>query len=108
MAMKNLDRWKARADRIIREIERKKKEEERDKEELSKTVTIAKCLKSKGKEVKVFNREESKSVIDDVKNSHIDWEEEEGDFKQEEIVKTSIWKEIDGEKWIDDGVEEIK
>ncbi|KAJ0184013.1 hypothetical protein K1T71_000436 [Dendrolimus kikuchii] len=109
MAMKNLDRWKARADRILRRLERRKKEleEEKDKEEILKTVTITKNIKLEGKEVKVLDREDSKSVIDNVKNSTVEWEEDE-DIKQDEIVKSSIWKEIEGEKWIDDEVEEIK
>ncbi|XP_030020740.1 probable 3',5'-cyclic phosphodiesterase pde-5 isoform X2 [Manduca sexta] len=97
MAMKNLERWKSRADQILQNIEQKKRKDEKEEiEEIIKDLVI-----NREDVRKTVVRSDSTTVVSEGKSSVVSWDEE--DFiNDEEIVRSGIWKDIDGDTWIED------
>ncbi|CAB3226351.1 unnamed protein product [Arctia plantaginis] len=93
MALKNLDRWKARANKIQRKLDGicKGDEENEDEEE----------SKFEGVIIPLVETKECDCLMVDGKLEPITWEEDEP-IQDSVVTRSGIWRNIDGVTWIDE------
>lgn len=95
MATQNLDRWKARADKIQRNLDKASKPDGKKKRHVP-GINKEVILKAEMKEDGAFSS--------DAKLEAVTWEEEH-ELPQNVMTRSGIWTKIDSETWIDeDGV----
>ncbi|KAH9632104.1 hypothetical protein HF086_002611 [Spodoptera exigua] len=99
MALKNLERWKARAERIKRKQSKLEAEVESNTDEDSEPTGIVDKVEENVPKLKI--KEEAVSVVD-VMHESVSWEEDEEEIIENEIPKSGIWKDINGVTWIDE------
>ena len=104
MAMKNLDKWQAKADRIKHRQEHPEVEYTKSDED-SEATGVMDELEEKVSKIKI--RQESSSAAD-VVHEAVSWEEDEEELTDSllsiEKTRSGIWKNIGGERWIDESV----
>lgn len=99
MALKNLERWKARAERIKTKQSKLEAEVESNTDEDSEPTGIIDKVEEKVPKLKI--KEEAVSVVD-VMHESVSWEEDEEEIIDNEMTKSGIWKDINGVTWIDE------
>ncbi|XP_022832771.1 probable 3',5'-cyclic phosphodiesterase pde-5 [Spodoptera litura] len=99
MALKNLERWKARAERIKRKQSKIEAEIESNTDEDSEPTGIIDNVEENVPKLKI--KEEAVSVVD-VMHESVSWEEDEEEIIDNELTKSGIWKDINGVTWIDE------
>ncbi|XP_028034227.1 probable 3',5'-cyclic phosphodiesterase pde-5 [Bombyx mandarina] len=103
MATKNLNRWKARADKILFKQDSKK---DNSKDTLEPKDGIGDddddvTVKNEGNKRVEIIRQESKTIIGEAQPKPVVWNDDE-EFAVEQTFRSNIWKEIDGVTWIEE------
>lgn len=103
MALKNLNRWNARAEKIERKLTHPDIEIEVNTDEDSETTGAMDELEDQAPKLKIS---EEPALVEDVVHEAVSWEEEvevieiADSLRSAEVARSGIWKNIEGEKWI--------